>query len=376
MTSSVLLLSAYDAVSHQLWRQRLCGALGDFRWTTLSLPARHFAWRIRSNGLHWAYQQKQTLEQHFDLIIATSMVDLATLRGLCPTLGQIPTVLYFHENQFAYPAGRQRKGNIEPVLVPIYSALCADRILFNTEYNRQSFLQGVTALSAALPEPFPQQALQQLDQARVIPVPLPEPVASKPAETDTQCLNVIWNHRWEYDKGPELLLQIIRHCCEQGLPVRFHIVGQQFREQPEQFAEIDRLLDEFSESAGMTRGAFGFLPEVEYRELLAQGDVVLSTALHDFQGLAIQEACLSGCSPLAPNALAYPEYLPETCLYEHTDNDVTTGQQVAARLKQLMALKNSGSILPAAKLDSFALEVVARQYRQLIGELLAGDSCT
>lgn len=373
MTSSVLLLSAYDAVSHQLWRQRLCGALGDFRWTTLSLPARHFAWRIRSNGLHWAYQQKQTLEQHFDLIIATSMVDLATLRGLCPKLGQIPTVLYFHENQFAYPAGRQRKGNIEPLLVPVYSALCADRILFNTEYNRRSFLQGVTALSTALPEPFPQQALQQLEQARVIPVPLPAPVASKPAETDTHCLNVIWNHRWEYDKGPELLLQIVWQCCEQGLPVRFHIVGQQFREQPKEFAEIDRLLGEFSATAGMKRGAFGCLPENEYRELLAQGDVVLSTALHDFQGLAIQEACLSGCSPLAPDELAYPEYLPKACLYEHAASDADTGQLVASRLRQLVELKISGSTLPTANLDSFALETVARQYRRLIEELLGGS---
>jgi hypothetical protein len=51
------------------------------------------------------------------------MVDLATLRGLIPDLAQIPSVLYFHENQFAYPAGQQRKENVEPVLVPLYSAL-------------------------------------------------------------------------------------------------------------------------------------------------------------------------------------------------------------------------------------------------------------
>jgi glycosyltransferase involved in cell wall biosynthesis len=373
LTHSVLLLSAYDAVSHQLWRQRLCGALDDYHWASLSLPARHFAWRIRSNGLHWAYQQKQILEQPFDLIIATSMVDLATLRGLRPSLAQLPTILYFHENQFAYPAGRQRNDNIEPMLVPVYSALCADRIVFNTEYNRHTFLRGVAALSTALPEPFPQQALQQLEQARVIPVPLPDPVASKPAKTDTQCLNVIWNHRWEYDKGPELLLQIVRHCCDRGLPIRFHIVGQQFREHPAQFAEIDRLLGEFSETAGMTRGAFGFLPENEYRQLLAQGDVVLSTALHDFQGLAVQEACLSGCSALVPNDLAYPEYLPKACLYDHAASDADTGRLVAARLKQLVALKKSGSTLPAAELDSFALASVAQQYRSLIEELLAGN---
>jgi hypothetical protein len=38
-----------------------------------------------------------------------------------------------------------------------------------------------------------------------------------------------------------------------------------------------------------------------------------------------------------------------------------------------VALKKSGSTLPAAELDSFALASVAQQYRSLIEELLAGN---
>ncbi len=75
------------------------------------------------------------------------MVDLASLRRFIPSLGSIPSIVYFHENQVEYPIDNERKerksiDNIEPKLVPIYSALCADKILFNSNFNRDSFLQG------------------------------------------------------------------------------------------------------------------------------------------------------------------------------------------------------------------------------------------
>jgi hypothetical protein len=42
---------------------------------------------------------------------------------------------------------------------------------------------------------------------------------------------------------------------------------------------------------------------------------VLSTADQEFQGLAIQEAMASGCIPVVPDALSYPEYIPVECRY-------------------------------------------------------------
>jgi len=99
----ILLLSAYDAASHKQWRQALVSNLSEHDWSVLTLPDRHFSWRIRGNALSWAAEQEKTLQQPFELIIATSMVDLATLKGIVPRLAAIPTLLYFHENQFAYP---------------------------------------------------------------------------------------------------------------------------------------------------------------------------------------------------------------------------------------------------------------------------------
>jgi hypothetical protein len=48
---------------------------------------------------------------------------------------------------------------------------------------------------------------------------------------------------------------------------------------------------------------------------------VLSTAHHEFQGLAVLEGAAYGCVPLAPNRLAYPEWIPTPCLYNNASSE-------------------------------------------------------
>ena len=221
MPKRILLLSAYDAVSHRLWRERLQALFPEYDWQQLSLPPRHFTWRIRGNSLQWALQQKTVLRQHYDLIIATSMVDLASLRGLIPQLGSIPTVVYFHENQFFYPPGQQPSTNIEPQLVPVYAALCADQVVFNSNFNRDTFLKGASSLFNKLPDDLGGAVDLALQSSCVIPVPLDdeefETVAESEADShETSLLQVVWNHRWEYDKGPELLLAVAEALLDEA----------------------------------------------------------------------------------------------------------------------------------------------------------------
>ena len=138
MRKCLLLLSPYDAPSHTCWRHQLRNQLAEFGWTELCLPPRYFSWRTRSNAMQWASTQSACLTRDYDLVLATSMVDLASLRGLVPKLATVPTLLYFHENQFADPAEHQRHDNIEPKIVPLYAALCADAVVFNSVFNRDT----------------------------------------------------------------------------------------------------------------------------------------------------------------------------------------------------------------------------------------------
>ena len=75
----ILLLSAYDAVSHARWRRSLTSGI-DAEWTVLTLPPRHFSWRVRGNALTWWGQERTVLDQPWDHLLCTSMVDLAALR--------------------------------------------------------------------------------------------------------------------------------------------------------------------------------------------------------------------------------------------------------------------------------------------------------
>ena len=309
----ILLLSAYDANSHRYWWQQLENYFSEHDWIVLTLPARYFSWRIRGNSLTWAMgEQAKQLHADYQLIIATSMVDLSALRGMCPALAQIPTLLYFHENQFAYPLSAQIKNAqraVEPMMVQLYAALSADRLCFNSEYNRQSFIGGVKALLKKLPDHVPGDIVQRLtDKSQILPVPIIVPVASAPvASLESAMLpggvqadskppisercHILWNHRWEYDKGPERLLAFIEGLAP-SLSLSFHVVGQSFRTQPKVFEQIRQLLE--------TRAWLGLWSYIEsrdsYQQLLEQCHVVLSTALHDFQGLSILEGVFAGCT--------------------------------------------------------------------------------
>jgi glycosyltransferase involved in cell wall biosynthesis len=372
MTYKILLLSAYDAMSHKMWRNRLVKMFPEHEWTQLTLPPRHFNWRIRGNSLQWALNERDLLNQDYNLLIVTSMVDLASLRGFLPKLAQLPTLLYFHENQFVYPLGsQQRNSNIEPKLVPMYSALCADSIVFNSAYNRNTFLQGARALLEKLPDRLSPDLLARIENGQIVPVPL-EGFAEQPAAPkQKQLLELVWNHRWEYDKGPKLLLQIVETVLQQQLPIRMHIVGQKFRSVPAEFQQIEAMLAQHAASLAIEPGSFGFIENrADYIDLLRRCDIVLSTAGHDFQGLSIQEACALGCTPVVPDALVYPEYIEGEFLYEMNDEDCT---DVLRQLKRLIRMHQENRELPKVSLDGFSQQALRPKYAELIENLVARD---
>ena len=92
------------------WLRRFPNTTGAYCTCRRGISAGAF----RGNPLSWAVSERAELERDYDLVVATSMVDLATLKGLVPSLANTPSVVYFHENQFAYPLSAEQHNSIEP----------------------------------------------------------------------------------------------------------------------------------------------------------------------------------------------------------------------------------------------------------------------
>lgn len=366
MSGRALLLSAYAARSHQHWARSLQQMLPEWQWQLLELPARHFSWRVRGNPLYWGLAERELLTAGHDLLVATSMVDLATLRGLVPGLAALPTLLYFHENQFAYPASPRQHNLLEAQMVSLYSALAADRLAFNSAWNRDSFLQGCDALLRKLPDFVPHGVVDTLARrSRVLPVPIAAPVEGEqpwwpgaqrksPGEGP---LRLLWLGRLEYDKGLEGLLAVMDALAASGPALELAVVGQEFREVP---AALETLK---TRHARVLVHCGNLARREDYLGLLRGADVVLSTALHEFQGLALQEAVARGCQPVVPARLVYPELYPKDCCYPvYPDDPRREAEGAAARIRQLAGQ------LPVAALDmsgAFA-GALAPRYREAI----------
>lgn len=281
------------------------------------------------NALSFQAQFDQQLKQPYDLLIATSMADLSTLRSFYPNLTQVPNLLYFHENQFAYPENNQQQGLLEIQLKSILSACSADQMAFNSNYNQQTFLNGVKSLVEKMPDGIPNNLINELaNKSSIIPVPIRPDCIVKKHKNDAkpEQLQVVWNHRWEHDKGPETLLELLK-LCQNDEHIKFHIIGQQFRQMPQALQQIQKQHQQQCLNLGFIES------RSTYIEILQKADVVLSTAYHDFQGIAMLEAVACGCLPIAPNRLVYLELYPQANLYP---NNPENPQKEAVAIYELL----------------------------------------
>ena len=309
---NVLAIEPYYGGSHKSFIDGY-RAHSSLRVDLIAMPARKWKWRMRGAALHVA---DMLPGEGVDVVLAGDFLDLAALRGLRPdALAGVPVAVYFHENQLTYPVADEDERDYQYGFTNITSCMAADRVIFNSAYHAEDFVAAADRLLGRMPDNVPQDVARRIRaRSAVIPVGVDLDAVDRArasAAPRAGPLKVLWNHRWEFDKGPGEFFDVMGELADEGGEFELAVVGETFRAWPPVF---DRARERF---AGRLK-AFGYVEDRgEYLRLLAECDVVVSTAVHEFFGIAVVEAIRAGCAPLLPARLSYPEILPAHCHAEH-----------------------------------------------------------
>jgi glycosyltransferase involved in cell wall biosynthesis len=244
------------------------------------------------------------------------------------------------------------------------SALAAKRVLFNSNFHRDDFLGRIPALLRALPPPRPRRAVAEVRRRSVVLHPgvdLPPPPAERRADGPPI---ILWNHRWEFDKDPAGFFQVCDRLRERGLPFRLVLLGESQQFVPKPFLAA-------KERLGAQVLRYGFVRRRStYLAWLARADLVISTALQENFGIAVVEAIAAGCYPLLPNALAYPEILPDRLHRRHLYRDLPDLIERCAALLRSPAALAEGRAERRRAVERFAWQRVAKRYDRLFSALM------
>ena len=267
------------------------------------------------------------------VLLASDYLNLAEWRALAaPAWARAPAVLYFHENQATYPLSPEAPRDTQFAWINLASALAADKVLFNSEYHRTAFLRAVDEALGRMPEPAVPNVLERLVKgSSVFPVGidfrphrrfLPEPLTPRERSAERPPL-LLWNHRWEADKAPEVFVAALCELVRRGVAFRVAIAGE--GPPTGAAAPLVRLRDGLHQALGERLEHCGFVSEPEdYYRLLSEADFVVSSARHEFFGISVVEAMFFGCLPIVPDDLSYPELVPRSlwaqCLYRRETN--------------------------------------------------------
>ncbi|MBB6429642.1 tRNA-queuosine alpha-mannosyltransferase domain-containing protein [Algisphaera agarilytica] len=318
----ILALNPYHTGSHKAFLEGwMAHSRHDFE--TLTLPGHHWKWRMRHAGATFAAEllsaKPQAALGGVNAVWCTSMLDLASFYGLCDhRFRSLPAMVYFHENQLTYPTRHDDPRDQHFAITHLTSALAAIQrapglspsIGWNSAYHRDGFLTATSKLLQKMPGRELDHLPDMIHDASVVLSPgvqlgdAPDTVEATRSERD-ELLHILWVGRWEHDKDPDAFFAALKKLKKRGVRFRLSVLGESFKQVPECFATAKkRFADEIVRWGYQDSRA-------EYEAALREADVVVSTARHEFFGIAVVEAVAAGCFPVFPHRLAYPEVFGE-----------------------------------------------------------------
>jgi glycosyltransferase involved in cell wall biosynthesis len=369
----ILLVEPYYTGSHAAWAEGYARH-SRHQIDILSLPGRFWKWRMHGGAVTLA-RKFHFSDLSPDLILATDMLDLATFLALTrPDSATLPTAIYFHENQLTYPwspADRDiaQKRDKQYGFINYTSALAADVVLFNSSYHAESFLMALPQLLKHFPDYNELSTVDYIIQkSRVLPLGLDlrrldqfRPTESGQKDRELARPLVLWNHRWEYDKGPEEFFEALGILSERGLDFDLAVLGENYSRQPEVFLAAEKRLTRHIVQ-------FGYVDSLaDYTRWLWRADIVPVTSHQDFFGASVVEAIYCDSFPLLPKRLAYPDLIPPEyqprCFYDDFDDLLARLTEAITNIEQTRRL----TLRPIV--SQYDWQHQAKQYDELLAAL-------
>jgi hypothetical protein len=320
---NICLLEPYYGGSHRRWVDGLRAHSGH-KIDLLTLPARNWKWRMHGAAVTFARRMLSS-KNEYDLVLANDMMDVAAFRGILQSGGYAcPLATYFHENQLTYPVSprdgfRKARRDLHFEYINYLSALVSDRLFFNSDFHRRSFLEALEKLLSTFPDFRNEETLEGIaSRASTLHLGMDlrslGPPGARAERPENRVPLLLWNHRWEYDKRPEGFLDLLVGLRDRGIAFEVAMLGPRGR-------NAEPLLQRAREELG-TRIRTDEPPAdgPEYAAWLREADILPVTSIQDFFGGSVVEAAYCGCHPLLPRRLAYPELFAETAYWYDTDD--------------------------------------------------------
>ncbi|NDV61515.1 DUF3524 domain-containing protein [Puniceicoccales bacterium CK1056] len=320
----ICLLEPYYGGSHRRWADEY-KRFSSHRVDILSLPPRHWKWRMHGAAVSFAGQLIESGER-YDLILANDLMDVAVFISLTREAGiESPVASYFHENQISYPLSpsdtdREAGRDLHYGYINYTTALASSAVFFNSEFHRRSFLESLPAFLGRFPDHQNMETIARIEQkSRALPLGMDlhaldqlKPGQDKPVNREPLLL---WNHRWEFDKCPQGFMDILLELQNRQIPFKIALLGQKLEEADEGIMEKIKRLGDRVLHLGAVESAS------DYAHWLWEADILPVTAIQDFFGGSVVEAVYCGCHPVLPNRLAYPEHFADAPVFFETESD-------------------------------------------------------
>ncbi len=353
----ILILEPYFGGSHKQFLDGLQNTV-NADYTRFTLPARKWKMRMQLSA-PWFVAKIAELplnQRNFTSVLCSTFVDVAMLRALLSGLegwnSNSSFLTYFHENQFVYPR-QDGKANYQFTAINFNTALASDKIAFNSHFNRESFFDSCsryvkTATDMKLS--WTVDAMKEKSEVIYPGIDFTE-IDNSVKQPSSTVPVIVWNHRWEHDKNPQEFFDALAALQDMNVDFKLILLGQSFRFRPKCF-DIAQM--QFKKKIVHSGFAESYS---EYASLLKQGDIVVSTSLHEFFGIAVIEALRAGCLPLLPARLSYPELFENNFLYG--DGELLNSLHQAIINRQRLRFSDAKKFT-----DKFSWNTLANQYEQ------------